>query len=235
MTRPSFLQRAEDLYLNILRVVILAVATLALVGVIFGLGSAGPLLKPAPSASNQPPPSLQASTLGDFVSEKKAEGTPVGEPSSTSGESPADTITSSTQVRDAAKNLQAYTRAHDESQASLALWIKLIQANEATVPDAYHPAYEANLFSLTKQLAISRGAPLTLDNVEALITWHAAKFKSAADTEASENAAARVAAGVRLQLAGYALATFLLLVFAFLFVKIERNLRVVRTLTKVEP
>ena len=74
---------------------------------------------------------------------------------------------------------------------------------------------------------ISKGRGLTAENIDQLLTWHAAKFKAAAEEETARDAAAKVAQMGALQLGGYALVTFILLVFAFIFVKIERNLRAV--------
>ena len=234
MAQESALQRAENLYLNILRVFILAVATVALLTVIYGLLSAAPLLGSASSASSRSPSDLRAATLGDFVAEKRAEGAPVGE-ASASVETQTDTVTSIVAVHDAAAKISAYVEKHLGASLPTGQLIKAIQAYEATIPEAYRVAYETSLLSLSQQLAVARGAPLTADNLDALLQWHAAKFKAAADADVDKEAQAKAGAVLRLQVAGYAMATFLLLVFAFIFVKIERNLRLVHTLARAQP
>ena len=138
-----------------------------------------------------------------------------------------ETVTSSPTVKQAAENLRSYARRNLAFDLSVTSAIKEIQANEASVPDAYHAPYEESLLALTHQLVIAKGRALTAENVDQLLTWHAAKFKAAAEEETAREAAAKVAQMGALQLGGYALVTFILLVFAFIFVKIERNLRAV--------
>ena len=231
VAQSSLLQRAENLYLNILRVLILAVATLALLGAIVGLLGGLPLLKASPTSTTAPPSSLQAATLGDYVSEKKAAGQDVT--TSPDAASTTSTVISSVGIKDAAQNIVSYVRTKMNGTLGLEPTIRELQGFEADIPEPFHTSYETSLVSLTKQLTLSTGAALTPDSLEDLLRWHAAKFKTAAEEDAAKLAEEKLQASQRIQLGAYALLTFLLLVFAFIFVKIERNLRVVRTLTTV--
>ncbi len=103
-------------------------------------------------------------------------------------------------------------------------------SKQSSLPEELQGDYADSVSKLTTALRASRETM----NIEALITWHYNKFV-AAEGQAAEEAAARAAKkAAKTQLAvvaGAAAATafglFLLVIFVFVLVKMERNLRVV--------
>ncbi len=209
MTQTGVLTRAEDFYLNILRTVILGVATLALLVTLGSLAFGVPALTPRGHDPARPPAGLHDATLGDFVAEQNAAGAPVGEAGSDQPSASAAVLTASPELKDAAGKLQRYVSLRMHSETDLGKMIGLLQQTAETIPSDRRPAYEAGLVDLTRQLLISKEAPLSPSNLADVLTWHAAKFKAAAEAEEQSAAAKRAQGLLLMELAGAAFMTFL--------------------------
>jgi hypothetical protein len=134
----------------------------------------------------------------------------------------------------AAKDVVSYVNAHHLPYPKEVAELSIVLNDQyKALPSPYQDSYGDSVQSISHQLLISKGAPLTGDQVIALLKWHYDKF-TAAVTADQASRAAKTATGQQLvTAAGAAFLAFLLLVFCFIFVKIERNLRVMKTLTKV--
>jgi hypothetical protein len=216
------LNRIEATYLGLLRVVILIVASLALIGAALALVSAAPPVlrllgigAPAPDDTG---------TLGNFIAEKKLEGIQ-------SEEGTASPPSVQPDIAQAAKDLQEYLarQGAPKTPEGLKDLEGILTGQMQQVPSSEQDGYAVNLKGLTGQLLKSKGKPLNPDRLDELIAWHRQHFVSDRQADAERKAADAVAFGVRLRIAAGAFVAFILVVFVFLFVKVERSLRLVRT------
>jgi hypothetical protein len=222
----SMLVRAENAYLNVLRVALLGVATIALLVAILGAVFGGWMFAKTLDQNRPHVPPVGAATLGDYVSEQKAA-------LATTPAAPAATNASEDQTADvpeaikpALKNLIAYDQMHKlwDPVVTNMIGAGLTQTYTGFA-EPYRAAYAKSLVSLTHQLVISKGQPLSADQFRSLLRWHQAKFEAGIAAEQT-SAAARASLSLQLiTVAAAAFIAFLLLVFCFIFVKIERNLR----------
>ena len=109
--------------------------------------------------------------------------------------------------------------------------IDYIQTLSDRLPTGLQDRYADSLLSLSKDLVQAPTATTPVD-VDQLIQWHFDQFSAAAETAMQQDASRAIEEQARRQtavLAGTAAAgffmMFLLLVFVFVLVKIERNLR----------
>ncbi len=222
----GFLSRLENFYLNVLRVLILVAATLALIVVGLGVARSVPMLSAA-LGPKQPVIEASGATLGDFVAERNAQGRPVG--GDEQGQEEPTPVAAPQNIYNAAVLLQGYAKNRVGVELATDKLTAVLVEKRDSIPTAYQERYGDSLNALANQLSESTGRPLSWDNVGALLDWHAAKFKAQADEIENKKAVDRVEGLQSLLVAGGALAIFLLIVFCFLVVKIERNLRLVRT------
>ncbi len=213
------LSRIEHAYLAILRVVILIAATIALIVASFGLVAGGGRVLTWAGITQAAKPS--GGTLDDFVAEQRqSDATP---------QATSDDSTSAPRVlpdiATAARNVQKYLGSRSDTPESS------LQTDLQRVADGmgnYTNDYAASVKALSEELLVSTGKPLSAARVQQLLNWHGDRFKAdianKADAEATDKAQFWVIAGA----AGAAFVTFLLIIFISLFVKIERNLRVVK-------
>lgn len=217
------LLRLETAYLGILRVVILVIATVALIVAALALASAFPTLirQLGMSAKNE----AVGGKLGEFIAEKKL--TVQMEPST---ETAPQTTTRYLNVNliSAAKTLYTYLKA-DIGVTEQELRSGIEKSSETALPVLAIPAYYKDLKVLTDQLAASKGKRLTTPQVGELVAWHQARFLSDFNAKSASDAQDAAAFYVKIYAAGAAFMFFILVVFTFLFVKIERSLRLVRT------
>ena len=218
----GLLARIETLYLNILRGVILVAATAVLVSAIgLGLNSAILFASGAAPTTASTPEDLGDVTLGSFVRER---GRDLALAPTAGAAAPARRTTPP-DLRAAAANLRSYFAKRLHLEAEPASVEQAISGVAADVPDRYEASYAASLKALTQQLLSSTGRPLSGDQTGALLDWHVDKFKAAAEREEKRRAENLQEASARLMTAIYAMSIFLAFIFAFILVKIERNLR----------
>jgi hypothetical protein len=216
------LTRLENAYLYILRVVVLAAATLALIAVVWALVRTGAL---AASTWTHPPESIQVpgGALQDYVEEKRPQGLEV------QSSTPAVAPDVPAGIRSGIASLAHYARAKAGLTLNEAEMTSTIMDKRSELPADAQVKYESGFAALMDQLDKSTGTPLTSDQIGELIDWHLEKVKSNEENAAAQKLAAQTQAVQTLGIAGAGFGVFISLVFCFLIVKIERNLRLVRT------
>jgi hypothetical protein len=130
-------------------------------------------------------------------------------------------------VGEASKAFARYDAKNGGEQFEQSKWDDLFRSVlTEKVPVTEQVDYGEDLLRLARQLDRSTGKPLTDERLFQLIDFHLTTFQ--ANVQAKEQAkAANIAASLsKLVLAGAAFLVFVLVLFSFLFVKIERNLRI---------
>jgi hypothetical protein len=212
------LAKLERAYLGILRVVILVAATVALV--VAGLGAVSavpPLLRWSGITETTKP---TGGTLADFISEQKITDTASTETTEQTAEPfiHAD-------IRSAAKTIKGYLKGSLITEKEWQTGLQRL-ADQVT---GHSVEYAESLKDLTEQLKSSKGKPLSEARVTQLIDWHKARFEADVAARAAAEAEGNAKFWVTIGLAGAAFLAFVLIIFVFLFVKIERSLRLVHT------
>jgi hypothetical protein len=224
-TGGSMLTRLEGAYLNILRVVILVAATLALVVAAFALvGSAPMLLKQLGVGTEE---KVEGGNLAQFIDEQRAvkstqTSSDASEPPSSQDLAPASAL------RASAGRIADYVNRHHRLGITREAAEQALTQSMSSVPAEHQAAFIKSLDRLTTELEASTGTPLTPEQINELLNWHQANFVARAAEKASNEQLSGMATLTALATAGGAFFIFLVIVFCFLFVKIERNLRLVR-------
>lgn len=211
------LSRLETLYLGLLRGFILIVATLALVAAALLIVSSVPELLTRVGVTKT---ESQSSSLAEFIAEQKpTEG-------SQDAEEVAPQIPVDSAIKDAAQNFHDYlgTRA----TASVKDWEQGLQGFKNDFSPEVGNDYALSIKRLSEELKTSKGKPLSVKNVGALIDWHKTRFAANRAAEQAERAAADAAFVFKMEAAFAAFVLFAFITFIFLFVRIERNLRFMR-------
>lgn len=223
------LAKLETFYLSILRVVVLVAATLALVVVAIALAASAPTLV---SLLDHKPPAAEipGGSLGDWVAEKNA--TAQTSPDVVNPATEAGPTGVPLNISQAAAIISAYIRDRSHANIDVGMLTQALVKQQATVPAADRNAYGDSLLALAAQLKASTGRPLSLENVGALIEWHLQKFKDHVEAVAAEKALQAQRGQLALIVAAGGFGVFLMIVFCFLVVKIERNLRLVHTVAE---
>jgi len=222
--------KLEIVYLNVLRVVILVLATVLLVGALLLTINAAKQLVPDTRTANAR--KLVASdSLQDFKSEQ------AGAPAGPTYQYAPDVAASGperidSRIKTATESLAGYTSGVKGVQINRAAVERLLSAKQLALPESLQGDYADSLVKLMNTVGKSRDPSLDPD---ALIDWHYAKFEAAKENaqaqeagRAVKNAAKSTQGIVMAGAAASAFFLFLVLVFGFVLVKIERNLRDVR-------
>lgn len=211
------LNRLESAYLSILRVVILIAATLALIIAALGAMGAVPLLleKAGILSTNE-----AGTSLADFVGEKKVASNDVAD-----SEPASDAV--HPDLAAAARNIHQYLGERSSYPASH--WESVLQGFWLEVPAEADDAYAVSVRDLSEELLESTGSPLSLEQIEELLLWHFQRYLQNLQDRAAQQAAADAEFYMVMGAAISAFLVFVFIVFIFLFVKIERSLRLVRT------
>lgn len=215
------LSRVEVLYLNLLRGFILILATVALVSSLVLGASAIPSLIDRLGEAKADTSTL---TLSRFVVEQK----PTAQ-QETDGdfEVPVDPL-----IARAARNVKQYLG--DRSGIPLKAFETGFAKSLGDIPVIAQTDYGDSLVKLTEELKASTGKPLSEARVMSLLAWHQNRFSSEWDKEALRKAEADAAFRYRLLAAGGAFLAFVLVIFVFLFVRVERNTRLVHVAREIE-
>lgn len=224
------LNRLESLYLNILRVVILVLATVLLVVAVIGAVVAGPmLLSSFGGGETNAARMVQDDRLTNYLGQGTAGDGTAGAAQTAEMEEAARQ--SDRRIREAAANITRYVRTKQGYTPVVAAVTGYIQERADSLPNSLFNRYADSILTLSKDLsaAPSTAAPVDVDQ---LIDWHFGQFARAAEeaqqrdamraVEEAERRATAMAAGAA---AVSFFMMFLLLVFVFVLVKIERNLR----------
>lgn len=224
------LNRLESLYLNILRVVILVLATVLLVVAVIGAGIAGPmLLSSFGGGETNAARMVKDDRLADYLGQGTGGGASAGAAETAELEEAARL--SDRRIREAAANISRYVQAKQGFSPVVAAVTGYIQERADSLPPSLFDRYADSILKLSKDLgaASTTAAPVDVDQ---LIDWHFGQFASAAQAaqerdamRAAEEAARRETAVAAGAAAVSFFVMFLLMVFVFVLVKIERNLR----------
>lgn len=217
------LSRIESAYLGLLRIVILIVATIALLACVIALAlSAPPILRL--TGLTAPPPSDTAN-LGGFIAEKRIQDTQTAESTA------SDTPPVPSDLAAAARNLLDYLarQGAPKTDANLKVVTDGLRQSFGQVPADAQDGYPASVKALTEQLLKSKGKPLDPTRLDELVTWHRERYVADRQEDAARKLADGVAFIERLKIASGAFMAFTMIIFVFLFVKVERSLRLVRT------
>lgn len=214
------LTRIEDFYLNILRVIILFVATLALglavLGGIQGLPVLARLLAPEDSK-------IESGGLREFIAEQRVSDTEAPVEDSVDGAT-ASKVPSD--LEQSVNNLISYVRSKMELDPNEEVIRNALVTSYDSIDADYQQQYAASLMKLTRDLNQSKGRPLSQERLGTLIDWHKTQFNDAIVAKQAAEAAEETRAMFGLSLAAGAMLAFIMIVFYFIFVKIERNLRI---------
>ena len=211
------LGKLETLYLGVLRGFILIVATLALVAAVLLIVTSVPQLMTRMGLTASEP---QSSSLAEFIAEQK----PVGDP--VEGEAVGAELLVNPVIRDAAQNFHGYLG--QRATATAKDWEQGLQRYRDSFPIDIADDYAISVRRLSEELRASRGKPLSEQRVGALVEWHKNRFAENQAAEVAERAAADAAFKLKIASAFGAFMLFVFITFIFLFVRIERNLRLVR-------
>lgn len=220
------LSRIENVYLAILRIVVLVAATVALIAAILGLVTGLPALSGMLGLSK--PDAPYGGTLGEYIEAKRA--TVDAAESTSNGSSGVARKMIDPLVREAATEVQTYLKGQDgANKLKLADWEDMVIERGEALPTEMTTDYYADNLALIKQLRLSKGKKLSVQEVQELIAWNAGEFATAANINAVDYQMEQAEAQSRLTWAAGAFLLFLMVIFTFLFVKVERSLRLVRT------
>jgi len=209
------LVKMENAYLSILRVVILVSATIALIVAAVGLISAAPsMLRWAGIAQ---PEKASGGSLREFIEEQKITETAVAEDS----DQPQPDLMSPV-IRDASSTIFSYLKGTGKlTQKEWATGLQ--QVSSEFVLDSSD--YENSVLRLAEELKSSKGKSLTESKVLNLLDWNTSRFRDDLEIKRMTEAQESSEFLVKLAAAGTGFLAFVAIIFIFLFVKIERNLR----------
>lgn len=217
----NMLNRLESAYLSILRVVILVAATLALVVAAFAMIASAPFFASQLGISGE----LEGGGLAQFVEEQRGyEGTAQ---SYGSDDDYSRSYTISASLQASARRLANYAKTHHDFDISVSQLEQSLAASQEQFPLEYYGDYEDSVERLSKELENAEGTPLSMEKLDELTQWHDQNFRMAVAEKEAAKGEELMGAITAFGTAGGAFLVFVFLVFCFLFVRIERNLRVV--------
>lgn len=224
------LNRLEGLYLNILRVVIIVMATVLLVGTVIGAVVAGPMLLSSFGGDTHAARLVRGDDLESLTrTESPASGSPTG--SDVSAEVIERAAGADGRLRDSASNIADYVRAKQGVAVVEEAVVGFLEDLAYSLPADLFDPYCDSVLQLTRDL-VARPAASSALNVDQLIENHHSRFLDAAmdaqdqsSARAMEQAEQRSVAVLAATAAMAMFGLFLLMVFVFVLVKIERNLR----------
>lgn len=219
----ALLSRIEGFYLSILRVIILAAATIALVVVVLGFVRSAPLLAQqlGMKAAEQ---QTTGGNLSEFISQKRTEGIEASAPEPSAAGAPVIPKN----IKEAVSLLARYDKERLGEDLNVSGAEGVLMERFDALPTEYQGAYGESIKGIMEQLTASKGKPLTMDQINEMINWHDQKFQANVEAQTAKRAADNVSAVQAMIVSAVALMVFLLIVFCFIFVKIERNLRLVQ-------
>ncbi|MCS6627838.1 hypothetical protein N0B44_33550 [Roseibacterium beibuensis] len=209
---------------------ILVLATVLLVVAVIGAAVAGPmLLSSFGGGETNAARMVKDDRLSDFLGQGTGRGgSPDAEEAAQLEEAARD---SDRRIREAAANISRYVQSKQGYTPVVAAVTGYIQERADSLPPSLFDKYADSILKLSKDLGAAPRTAATVD-VDQLIDWHFTQFARAAEEaqqrdamramEEAERRGAAMAAGAA---AVSFFMMFLLLVFVFVLVKIERNLR----------
>jgi len=217
--------RLEELYLSVLRVSIVIVAGIALIAAIGSLLAAAYAFMPNFTPDKIP----SGGTLEEFITEQKALAvdSEVSKDTVLSSDSPSAEPQSAF-LTEASKLYIAYVRKMGGPKISKADAVEFISDYVSNVEFSNREAFQRSFLSLLKQLRDSTGKPLSQAKFDDLLSWHFTNFESQVAANSASSEVTGPGAWAWLTQAGTAFLLFLGIAIYFLFVRVERHLRLVK-------
>ena len=157
----DMLARLEKAYLNILRVFILIAASIALIVACLAIISSAPFFASQLGFRGE----AQGGDLARFMEEQRDYGSSSDYDADT-GYSRTFTISGS--LQETAKRLSAYAKTHHSIDLSTEKIEKSLAAAQEEFPLEYYGDYEESWETLSKQLAVAEGKPLSMEKLDEL-------------------------------------------------------------------
>lgn len=215
------LSRLEGIYLSILRVVILVIATVALIATGLGLAASLPLASNTFGLNHEDRP--KPVQLSDYIAENRVDGAAIPEGVEVATDKVAKIVSSDIQTAGAIftdyMNKLPGVNVQKNNVEDV-----LIERYNAE-PKDQKASYASSLLDLSHQLAKSHGKKLGLDRLNKLINWHKVNFDLTVTAYQQRKDSEKAAAMFGVYVAGYSFLVFVSIIFCFIFIKIERNLR----------
>lgn len=223
------ISKLEELYLSVLRVSVVIVAGLALIAAVVSLIAGAYSFTPSFGSQD----SISGGKLEDFIAEQKA-ASPIIQGSSEPTESIVQTRDElpSSFITNAAKLYADYIKRIDGTVISKDAASRIIFDIMADIEFEDREQYQISLLALLTQLGDSKGKPLSQEKFFELLEWHNDRFKSEVASRSAGSELSTVAAWDWLTKAGIAFLMFLAVATYFLFVRVERHLRLVNVVQR---
>lgn len=222
------LSKLENLYLDALRIAMLAIATLALV--VFGLNAIN-FTTSMGALSPQPPTPLSNGTvtLEQFLQSTQSGQSPVQNGAAQTVALPHPLHEAAEHVTEIYRRVSCEGNCYGTDREVLTSTENHLETFKAGLDPAYQEQYERSILAFTTALADYRGRPLNVDSIGDAIAFHNTTFLERVHDKEFAATEQHARAVQTLTIAALSFATFLAILFFFVVVKIERNLRVVKT------
>ena len=218
--------KLEDFYLSILRVAILIVAGLALLAAVGSLLASGAALLPKFGTGT----TFTGGSLEEYISEQKARGITdaAADISSGSEEAPRQIELPSSFLNEATKLYIDYIKRIDKSVVSKKTAEDVVFAQVSEIGFEYREDFQNSYLSLLRQLRDSKGKPLTRERFTELLVWHFDRFQTEVAAASDDGEFSKIEAWDWFTKAGISFLAFVGIASYFLFVRVERHLRLVK-------
>ena len=223
------ISKLEELYLSVLRVSVVIVAGLALIAAVVSLIAGAYSLTPSFGSQD----SISGGKLEDFIAEQKAASPEI--------QGTSEEIDSEPQTRDelpssfitkVAKLYVDYLKRIDGTVITDDAAARVIFDIMADIAIEDREQYQTSFLALLTQLRDSKGKPLSQEKFFELLEWHHERFKSETMSRSAGSELSMMAAWDWLTKAGIAFLMFLAVATYFLFVRVERHLRLVNVVQR---
>ena len=218
--------KLEDFYLSILRVAILIVAGLALLAAIGSLIASGAALLPNFGTGT----TFSGGKLEEYIGEQRTlSGTDAAaDISSGIDDAPRQIDLPSLFLNEATRLYIDYIKRIDKSVVSKKVAEDVVFAQVSEIGFEYREDFQNSYLSLLRQLRDSKGKPLTRQRFDALLMWHFDRFQAEVASASDDGEFSKIEAWDWFTKAGMSFLVFIAIASYFLFVRVERHLRVVK-------
>ena len=218
--------KLEDFYLSILRVAIVIVAGLALLAAFGSLIASGAALLPKFGTGT----TLSGGNLEEYISEQKALGSTDAAADESNGidEASRQIDLPSSFLEDATKLYIDYVKRIDKTVVSKKVAEDVVFAQVSEIGFEYREDFQNSYLTLLRQLQDSKGKPLTRERFAELLVWHFDRFQADVALASDDGELSKVEAWDWFTKAGMSFLVFIAIASYFLFVRVERHLRLVK-------
>ena len=218
--------KLEDFYLSILRVAILIVAGLALLAAVGSLLASGAALLPKFGTGT----TFTGGKLEDYIGEQKALSSvdAAADGSNEIDEAPRQIDLPSSFLEEATRLYIDYVKRIDKTVVSKKAAEDVVFAQISEIGFEYREDFQNSYLSLLRQLRDSKGKPLTRERFDTLLNWHFDRFQAEVTSASDDGEFSKIEAWDWFTKAGISFLVFIAIASYFLFVRVERHLRLVK-------